>query len=362
MTADVSESILLVESNFTGHRLAYIRLLAEEALRRSMRVHIALPIHATSSAEFELHLGHLVGLVEVQALNKFNLVTIEHHSKAVKAQRTIVTDGDSLALELFITGRWRGFGRLSTLIMRECAQPHKNHLLRLGRTVAKKIVQTRVASSRGVDMAVLKSALWDGKSRYRVAIDPVHVQCTEVDIERLRRDWRLDESVYWFAVLGSITERKNVPLVADALSRVPEGKLGLMIAGKIDPAIKAQIEASVAQLGRLGWEIRIVDKLLNDLDLDAAVSATDCLVLAHSNEGPSGLLGKAAAVGTNVVAAGAESLRRDTQVMGSSALWSPLLVTPMSESLTSVLKCRRESLRTSRRNNSSFLNVLLPYD
>ena len=77
----------------------------------------------------------------------------------------------------------------------------------------------------------------------------------------------------------------------------------------------------------------VKDRLLSDLELDAAIRRVDCVVLAHSNEGPSGLFGKAAAAGTRIVAAGAASLRADAGAIPEVAAWSPLDVVGLGAEL-----------------------------
>lgn len=361
MKSENDATVLLAERSFSGHRLGYVRLLAEEALRRNHRVHIALPIGGAESEEFKTHLGHLSERVDLTALPKFDLQALETFSRAVNANRVVVSDGDLLAVQLAKAGSWRGTGRLSILIMREHAQPDKSAFKMWMKNRAKHLIHRRVSSLTGVDLAILKSSLWKGTSRLRVAIDPVQIQCTEADIARIREDWNLDSSTYWFAVLGAITERKNVPLIAESLSFINQDKIGLLIAGKIESQLRSDIENSISQLMTSGKSAKVIDRLLTDAELDAAVSTADCLVLAHSNEGPSGLLGKAAAAGTRVVASGASSLRTDVLALGASAQWTPLELQPLSIALDSAADLPLER-KIPPRTTSSFLEVLLPND
>jgi hypothetical protein len=68
----------------------------------------------------------------------------------------------------------------------------------------------------------------------------------------------------------------------------------------------------------------VVDRMLEDVELDSAIAAVDCVVLAHSNEGPSGIFGKAVMSGTRLIASGASSLRQDAQAVATHATWTPL--------------------------------------
>lgn len=73
-----------------------------------------------------------------------------------------------------------------------------------------------------------------------------------------------------------------------------------------------------------GVSIVQADRQLSSAELDSFISIADCVVLAHSNESPSGILGKAAAAQRAILAAGASTLRRDVMQLGDGANWCPL--------------------------------------
>ncbi len=129
-------------------------------------------------------------------------------------------------------------------------------------------------------------------------------------VANLRREWDLDDSRYWFGIIGAIDERKNVSLVMAAAQGLPPGQVGLLVAGRFSDATRESLREFGAELP---GGVRLVDRVLTDEELDAAVAAVDCVVLAHSNEGPSGLFGKAVRAGTRILGAGAQSLRRDCE-------------------------------------------------
>jgi hypothetical protein len=64
-------------------------------------------------------------------------------------------------------------------------------------------------------------------------------------------------------------------------------------------------------------------RLLSDSELDSAIASVAVVAIAHSSEGPSGILGKAAASGVAVAAAGAVSLKEDIERL-SAGTWAPL--------------------------------------
>lgn len=351
--------VLLVEGNVSGHRLSYVRLLAREAISRGYSVHLATSPRASETPEFSAHLTDCLHDITVSAHSDFGIRAIEKLSLELGASRTVIPDGDASALQLARRGRWRGRSRLSLLIMRESAQPDKFRLRGLIKQLAKRAVMLRVRNIPKVDLAVLKSATWSGKSRTKVALDPVVVSCTEEDVLDIRESWKLDGTRYWFAVLGAITERKNVPLLLECLSRLAPGTCGLLIAGRIDPAVRDRIQSATEGLTVLETPVLVVDRILSDRELDAAVTATDCLLLAHSNEGPSGLLGKAACAGTRVIAAGAKSLRKDVQSLGPAAEWTQLSAQQISEAMSRAT-CSAAPFPQTGTNSKSFTDALLP--
>lgn len=352
-------SILLIEANVSGHRLFYIRLLLAEALSRGYSVHLATLCGAPQSPEFRTHLHDLEHKIALTELPDLSLETIARLSSDLKSDLTIIPDGDATAFKLATVGKWHGNGHLSLLIMREYAQSDPIFARRVIKQLAKRILMLRVQNLPDIDLVVLKSATWSGKSRTKIALDPVVVTCTSTDVARIRKTWNLDTSRYWFGVLGAITARKNLPLLLNCLADLAPERCGLLVAGSIDETVKSDLEASILKLHGLAVPVVVVDKLLSDVELDAGVAAVDCLILAHSNEGPSGLLGKAASVGTRVLAAGARSLRRDIATLDQAAEWTRL-------SRPAITKAMKRAMLSDppgqplRPSSESFTSALLP--
>jgi hypothetical protein len=124
-------------------------------------------------------------------------------------------------------------------------------------------------------------------------------------------------------------------------------KLGLLVAGMVDSEVLAQLEADNDDLKRAGHKIVIVNRLLTDAEIDCAVAASDVVVVAHSNEGPSGLLLKSKAIGTTVFAAGALSLRQDLISMGrGNDRWCELNAEAMAGVLAEINPARQRTFGT----------------
>ena len=324
---------LILEKNATGHRLYYARILANACALAGHRSTLVLSSDAKQSPEISIHLSALDERVERLYRSDFTYEGIVKLTHEFEPTLTVVPDGDDIAAEVGRRARWAGHGALSLLVMRESTQPVRIPGVMWAKTQVKQMLLSRARAVPGVRVAVLKGALWRGSSKYSIARDPVTLEISSLSVQAVRDDWGLREEIYWFGVLGAISERKNLKLVAEAMTAVDDPHIGLLIAGTCEPSALIEAQPALTSLRNTGARVVIVDRLLEDWELDSAVAAMDAVVLAHSNEGPSGLLGKAAAAGTRVVAAGARSLKVDSATMGSLAVWAPLALAPLSMAL-----------------------------
>lgn len=318
---------LIVEDNPSGHRMHYVALILEGALARGYLVHLALTEEAQRSEEAEKFLS---------SQNALNVVTVQDASVAsisavaeqIRANVVVVPSGDAMAFEIVKFG-WRCRSELVILILREFAQPKKNERGVATRSLMKKVLINIVSWKRRVRVVVLKPANWRGGNQQRIAIDPVELNEALKEHEIIEK-FGLDRGIYWFAILGAITSRKNVGLTLEALGKLGNS-YGLVVAGKIDQHVRQEIDQFLHFTSHNN--IRVVNRLLEDAELDGLVRATDCLVLAHTNEGPSGLFGKALAAGTRILAAGATSLRADCLASPENATWVTLDVASLSRGM-----------------------------
>lgn len=328
----------IVETNEHGHRLFYVRLLVEAALQRGDEVYLGTRADVLSTPEGREHLSELRGWHIVPMTTK-RLGAVQRASVNIGATTTVIPDGDRIAIELGRWPFWKGSGRMSVLIMRETVQPGKSAVVTRLKQWLRSLLIHRAKRVRGVQLAVLKSAGWKGRSDLVAAVDPIVLSASKTDAVSFRSANGMGGDRVWFAVLGALSLRKNIPLVCESLAAVRGRPAGLLLAGALDDDAREQVEGAIERLRSQGIGIVVKDRLLSDQELDSAVIAADCLVLAHSNEGPSGLLGKALAAGTKVVAAGAQSLREDARRYPALVQWSPL----QRESITGALAQAIES-------------------
>lgn len=220
---------------------------------------------------------------------------------------------------------------VSALIMRDATGSSRIPGLQKSRTFFKHLCIKMADRRRNTSIYILRSAMWSGRSGFRFARDPITLSASRAQSLATAKEWGLDPSKYWFGVLGKISARKNLPLIIAALKSVNSSGVGLLVAGQCDAEVMESMK-SLTSTGLSSLEVVVVDRLLSEVELDSAVQFIDCLVAAHSNEGPSGLLGKAAAAGTRIVAAGAASLKSDCDVLDEdSASWCPLDLTSLSD-------------------------------
>lgn len=114
------------------------------------------------------------------------------------------------------------------------------------------------------------------------------------------------------AIVGVIDARKCLPLVLAAV-RASGDDLDLLIGGRFEPEQQAWYEALPDDAKQ---RIVLRADFLSDETLDALVAASDVVVIAQLNKGPSGIMGKALAAEVPVVTAG--SVVRASEVRGTN--------------------------------------------
>lgn len=352
---------LIVELDGGGHRLYHVRLLTQLALSRGHRVCVLMGDTAHRQQHIDTHLGGLRDRLELISSPGATWATVEETARRLEADVTVVAEADGYLTTLVRRGGWKGGGRLSLLVMRTNIPTGAGRLRWVVATVVKQVCMRLVARMSSVQLRVLRSGLWSGRSRWEPARDPVGFIATSADIEDVQRRWSLDPDRHWYGIVGTITPNKHADLVASALAgNGARGSCGLLLAGLLHDAVREQLPSVQAELAAGDVELRVVDELLSDTDLDAAIGAVDTLVLAYTHNGPSGTLGKALAGGTRIVAAGSPAIRDDCLAVPDAAEWVELDVPALAAALA-----RSRSLPAPRprivATEESFAEELLPH-
>lgn len=136
------------------------------------------------------------------------------------------------------------------------------------------------------------------------------------DRAALRRELGLPGDRRLVGIFGLISERKNAKLVFESLQ---QGGIDadLLLAGSIQPEVKAWLDSLPAAERE---RVHTFDGFLDNTLLDKLIAAVDVAPIALTNNGPSGIMGKALAAGVPVVSAGSTVRARELRATGGGEL------------------------------------------
>ena len=314
--------LVIVEASASGHRLSYVAQLVGSGRRAGLEVHLLTSPGVVNSREFEIHLGHHQDDLHVVDHRVPRLRTVRRYARSYGPCQVVVPNADRMAMLVGTGGRWRSTSSLSMLIMRDPRLESPTSPVRKVKLGIKLALIRRAGRLPRVSIYWLRSAGTLSASDTADCIeDPVDLSHTPISVESLRREWRISQDRFWFGVVGALSARKNIDLICRALF-VMNRPVGLLIAGELSSGYQLD-DAALERLASAGIVVRLVLRPLTDVEVDSALAAIDCALIVHTNEGPSGILGKCMAIGTRVVAGGALSLQRDVELLGSGR-WAPL--------------------------------------
>jgi glycosyltransferase involved in cell wall biosynthesis len=137
--------------------------------------------------------------------------------------------------------------------------------------------------------------------------DPEICSAHSRDRVALRAELGLPADRKIVGIFGLLSERKNAPLVLESL-KAAGLDADLLLAGGIKPEVWEWINGlSEADRAR----VIVQDGFLSNELLDKLVAAVDAAPIALTNNGPSGIMGKASAAGVPVITAGSEVRARE---------------------------------------------------
>lgn len=330
-----TQTQVIVSQGYQGHRLMYVRLLADAAITRGRRPLLVLDHAAPDSAEFATHLGGLDRSARVITFDGHRSNELWRVLQNEEWDLPIVFPEGDAWLRPLLTSRPLP-GKATVLVMRPESQS-AGLLMRAAQNAAKRVLRQAVRVLRGHAVFTLTGAMRTSLGRYEVP-DPGTMSASPSDGARARDSWNRGFSAapaFWIGVIGGIGPRKNLDVVAEAVSSLTVN-IGLVIAGQAEVE-ESIIEQWLAPAAEHGAPIVRLAGTLGEHDFDSIIRGLDCVVVAHSNEGPSGILAKAVMAHTVVVAAGAQSLKRDAEFSGGKVVWSELTPDGIASSLTSVL-------------------------
>jgi glycosyltransferase involved in cell wall biosynthesis len=151
--------------------------------------------------------------------------------------------------------------------------------------------------------------------------DPAICTAHSDDRVAIRRRLGLPQDRKLVGILGGISNRKNVPMVADAV-RQAGPDVDLLLAGTVFEDVESWLD-TLTDADRQRVIVR--NGFLTNEQLDEHVAACDIVAIAHDNNGPSGIMGKAVAAGVPVLSAGSKVRLRECNALraGIDAPLSP---------------------------------------
>ncbi|MEG9224971.1 hypothetical protein [Aeromicrobium sp. Sec7.5] len=114
-------------------------------------------------------------------------------------------------------------------------------------------------------------------------------------------------------IFGAVDARKNPPLILEAIDVAGLDAM-LVVAGGFDDEVRAWADG-LDETDRARVFLR--DEFLDNDVLDSFVASVDVVPLALTNNGPSGIMGKAQAAGVPVVTAGSMVRAREVEATGT---------------------------------------------
>lgn len=324
--------LVVVCQRTTGHRLSYARLLLAEAARDGFNCRLVMPSGGAGGEDYETHIDPAAMPHSVDTHDDYSPSGVQKLIDNYNRALIVFPDGDDLVPMLaFLRLRTRR-NVLSVLVMRPSGQASAT-VKRRAVSLAKAVLRTIARARPRVSIFTLTSASQRAVGAWEVK-DPIEFRPDPSAVTRLRAEWEgaFPRVTTWLGIVGAITPRKNVSLVLDAVG-ISGHEVGLVVAGSESDMGNELSEVALRAKRHAIPYVRIEGRL-SDVALDSTVAAIDVAVLAHSNEGPSGILGKAAAAGRVIMAAGAQSLRRELSENPRLGMWSTLDAPSMATTIS----------------------------
>ncbi|MGJ9412780.1 hypothetical protein ACHAAC_08715 [Aeromicrobium sp. CF4.19] len=307
----VRPTTLLVEPSPSGHRFQTVAMVAE-VLARTDDVVVLTSAGAVEDPAHETFLAHLEGVRVEGALDEEYPPTrtivreVARRSAVGEADTVVVLDADQ-ALKRWWWEAPRAFGlrrrpRIVFMLTRYPARLDLTDVVGWRLRIPKATLAV-LAMLSGSLRRVAGFAGRDDLSRgwiVKRTRDPARCGAHSRDRATLRERHGLPVDRRLVGIFGGVSERKHPDLVWDAL--VTSGlEADLVLGGGLSESVTAWID-SIRQSDRNRIVLR--PGFLPDQDLDELVAAADAVALVMTNNGPSGIMGKALAAGVPVVTAG----------------------------------------------------------
>lgn len=179
----------------------------------------------------------------------------------------------------------------------------------------KAVLALMAMATRSLHRAVGFSGREDTSSGWVVkrVRDPHYSSAHSRDRAAHRAELGLPADRMLVGIFGAVDARKNPPLILEAIDAAGLDAM-LVVAGGFDDEVRAWA-AGLDETDRARVFLR--DEFLDNDVLDRFVASVDVVPLALTNNGPSGIMGKAQAAGVPVVTAGSRVRAREVEATGT---------------------------------------------
>lgn len=290
-------SVLIYEPDSRGHRLNYVRLIAEKLLETGFQPVIFIHKTAMHSPEFRTNLADIRKIVDIRFQStvdlKHDMLFLEWQKacelvrivKQLTPARTYITSGDGIAqmLGLRLLGRSLPTRLETILLAGRSVAPRPKGILnvkyRLSGFLIDRVKWDAVHLNAPVSMEWLRQYSPKTFKRAKVMPDPTPVR-QPMPKNDARVKLGLDPDSKWIGCLGPINKRKGIDLLLKAFfhnNGIPECKL--FIAGKVYEEL-AWIRKKYAKEVENG-ALFLRDEYLNNDDFQTALFALDVLCLPY---------------------------------------------------------------------------------
>ena len=300
---------ILIEPNPSGHRPQVIAAVAPIAARTSDVV-VLTSRGATEHPNFQEYVGHLHLRVE-DRLDEWVPPTrdiareVAALCRAEDVDRVVMLDGDTALKRWWLDApRELGLRRRPQVIFMLTRYPARLQLTDwTGWRLRTRAVLAVAAMATGSLHRLVGYAGRDDMSRGWIVkrVRDLAV-CTAHSRDRadLRSELGLPPDRRLIGVFGGISERKNSKLIWEAM-QLNGIDADLLLAGSVTPEVAAWADSvEPTQLGR----VLVRNEFLGNEVLDKLVASVDVVPLIMTNNGPSGIMGKALSADVSVVTAG----------------------------------------------------------
>lgn len=323
---------VIVEPDPGGHHFQAVGTVVDLAERFGPVVLLTSRPGMESPAR-EVYLGAHLERDAVRVVEAFELKAPPTREMAVEAARwcregvdgvpvgrVVLMDADQALKRWWAVAprQFRGLARRPRIILMLTRYPARLALTDLTgwRLRGPKAVLTVLAmATRTVHRAVGFSGREDTSTGWIVkrVRDPHYSSAHSRDRAQHRAELGLPADRLLVGIFGAVDARKNPPLILEAIDAAGLDAM-LVVAGGFDDEVRAWA-AGLDEDDRARVFLR--DEFLDNDVLDRFVAAVDVVPLALTNNGPSGIMGKAQAAGVPVVTAGSRVRAREVEATGT---------------------------------------------